>query len=69
VDGFEEAQADNVQVIRLNVLHSESKPLLAALSFRFVPTFILLDDRGEELWRETGTFEPDNVIQLMSIQQ
>ncbi len=44
--------------------------LLAALSFRFVPTFILLDDNGEELWRETGSFEPERVVQeLQNYQQ
>mgnify|MGYP002713103130 CR=1 FL=1 len=43
--------------MRLNVHDSGVQPLLNDLSFRFTPTFILLDANGEEAWRTNGSID------------
>jgi thioredoxin-like negative regulator of GroEL len=54
VDGLEREWQDEVQVVRLNVMERDSRPLAARLAVRAVPTYILLDNDGREVWRQVG---------------
>jgi len=49
----------------LNVQDPAAKPLLNELGFRYTPTFILFDGAGNEVWRATGSINPDEVNQQL----
>jgi thiol-disulfide isomerase/thioredoxin len=54
VDGLEREWQDKVRVVRLNVMERDSRPLAARLAIRAVPTYVLLDSDGREVWRQVG---------------
>jgi thioredoxin-like negative regulator of GroEL len=54
VDGLEREWQDQVRVVRLNVMARDSRPLVARLAVRAVPTYVLLDSDGREVWRQVG---------------
>jgi thioredoxin-related protein len=41
--------------VRLNVIEQDSRPLAARLGVRAVPTYVLLDGEGREVWRQVGS--------------
>jgi thioredoxin-like negative regulator of GroEL len=55
VDGLEREWQGQVRVVRLNVMERESRPLVARLGVRAVPTYVLLDSDGREVWRQVGS--------------
>ncbi len=52
---------DQLDVIRLNVLDEDVQPLLKRYQFQYTPTFVFLDEGGEELWRTVGVLDPEQV--------
>jgi len=54
VDGLEVEWGERVRIIRLNAMERENLALLSRLGVRFMPTYILLDSDGRELWRSIG---------------
>ena len=59
MDGLEAEWGSEVQVVRLNIHQDDVETLLQRLDFRFTPTFILFDARGQETWRTVGSLSPE----------
>ena len=57
VDRLERELAGEVNVVRLNVHEPVGDAFKEPLGFQFVPTFILLDAEGTEVWRSLGSIE------------
>ncbi len=53
--------AGDLDVIRVNVLEESVEPLLQRYQFQYTPTFIFLDEQGEEIWRMVGVLDPERV--------
>ena len=69
VDGLEEEWGADVSVMRLNVHDRGVSSLLNKLNFRFTPTFILLDESGDEVWRSNGRIDPEIInAQLVALE-
>lgn len=64
MDGLEEEFADQLLVIRVDVQSKGGKEV-ARLYGSFTPTFVFFDPQGEEVWREIGSIEADQVRQSM----
>ena len=54
VDGLEAEWGERVRVVRLNAMERENLTLLSRLGVRFMPTYVLLDSDGREVWRSIG---------------
>ena len=57
VDRLERDLAGEVNIVRLNVHEPVGDAFKVALGFQFVPTFILLDAEGSEVWRSLGSID------------
>ena len=66
MDGLEAEWGDKASVMLLNVQDPAANPLLNELGFRYTPTFILFDGAGNEVWRATGSIDPDAVNQQLN---
>jgi thioredoxin-like negative regulator of GroEL len=65
VDGLEAEWQGTVRVARLNVMERQNRALLARLALRSVPTYVLLDQNGREIWRTVGVLNPAAVRQAL----
>ena len=54
VDGLEVEWGERVRIVRLNAMERDNLTLLSRLGVRFMPTYVLLDSDGRELWRSIG---------------
>lgn len=54
VDGLEAEWGERVRVVRLNAMERENLAILSRWGVRFMPTYVLLDSDGRELWRSIG---------------
>jgi thioredoxin-related protein len=61
VDGIEQRHAAELVVIRLNIQEPVAKLVGEQYRFQYTPTFIFFDSQGEELWRQVGSIDPDQV--------
>ena len=61
MDELENEFAGELVVIRLNVQEDVGRELVPVYGFSFTPTFILFDAEGQELWREVGGLDPQQV--------
>ncbi|MCP4358492.1 MAG: hypothetical protein GY796_10795 [Chloroflexi bacterium] len=61
MDGLEDEWGETVNVLLLNVQEPAARPLLTELNFRYTPTFILFDEQGNEIWRSSGSLNPDEI--------
>jgi thioredoxin-related protein len=61
VDGIERTYENRLIVIRLNIQEPVSRALAERFDFRFTPTFVFIDAAGNELWRQVGTIDPQEV--------
>ena len=52
-------------VVRLNVLSSIGRTLGGQFGVRAVPTFILLDDQGNTIFRQSGRIDTTKVKDLV----
>lgn len=62
MDRLESELAGEVNVVRLNIHEPVSEAFKEPLGFQFVPTFILLDADGNEVWRALGTLDRGEVL-------
>jgi thioredoxin-like negative regulator of GroEL len=65
VDGLEAEWEGQVRVARLNVMERENRALIARLGVRVVPTYVLLDRNGREIWRAVGVINADAARQAV----
>jgi thioredoxin-related protein len=61
VDGIEREFEGRLTVIRMNVQESAGQALGRLFDFKYTPTFIFFDEKGEELWRTIGAIDPQDV--------
>jgi thioredoxin-related protein len=54
-----------VDVARVNTLDRESRALVSRLGVRAVPTFVLLDSNGREVWRSVGSINAEQARQVV----
>jgi len=67
VDRLEaELGSKGLQVIRLNVQDPAGREMSERLRAMGVPTFILFDASGREVWRQVGVIDPQKVRVVMS---
>lgn len=50
-----------IHIIRINVQDSVGKELGSVYGFQATPTFIFFDAQGNEVWRQIGNFDPQQV--------
>ena len=55
MDRLESNLEDDFLVVRLNVHSDLGKYVFVKYRGRAVPTYIVLDKRGNEVWRQTGS--------------
>ncbi len=65
VDGLEIEFQNELLIAHLNVQDEQNRELMKKYGFQYTPTFIFIDDAGEELWRTTGAVDPDRVRQTL----
>jgi hypothetical protein len=65
VDGIEREYEGELEVIRINVQDPVGIALGDRLRFEYTPTFIFFDAEGNELWRNIGAINPQDVREAM----
>lgn len=58
MNGLQAEWGDRVPVVQVNVLKKENQPLVEAFGGQFTPTFVLVDQNGQEAWRMVGRIDP-----------
>ena len=61
MDELENELGDEILFIRLNIQEKVGRELALVYGFEFTPTFIYFDENGEEIWREVGGLDPQQV--------
>jgi hypothetical protein len=54
VDGIERDVRGRAHVVRVNILSDTGREMRARYGVQYVPTFIVLDSAGREVWRDQG---------------
>ena len=67
MDGVEEGLGRQINVIRLDVLKTDGALMKNRYHVSSIPTFIMLNEKGEELWRATGSFDPARVAEVVAV--
>lgn len=57
VNGLEAEWSDSVQVIQIDIHRKENRPLINDLGVQFTPTFVILNQDGQEVWRSVGSID------------
>ncbi|MGD2057478.1 MAG: thioredoxin family protein [Anaerolineales bacterium] len=57
--------ADELLVVKVNVLEEATKPLRKRFEFQYTPTFIFLNPEGQEIWRTVGVLDPQHVASTL----
>jgi len=65
VNRLEKELGAQANVVRLNVLSSIGRTLGGQFGVRAVPTFILLDDQGNTIFRQSGRIDTTKVKDLV----
>lgn len=68
MDGIEHEHEDELIVIRLNIQEPVGKAVADRFDFRYTPTFVFIDAAGNELWRQVGAIDPQNVERSLEAQ-
>jgi thioredoxin-related protein len=68
VDGIESEHEDELIVIRLNIQEPVGKAIAERYDFRYTPTFVFIDAEGNELWRQVGAIDPQEVARSLEAQ-
>lgn len=65
MDELEQELGDRLLIIRVNIQEDVGKELAPLYGFEYTPTFIFFDEKGKELWRMAGGFDPQKVRDLL----
>ena len=57
VNGLKEEWADEVLIVQLNIHQQANERLVRQFDAQFTPTFVLLDEAGDEVWRQIGVID------------
>lgn len=63
MDELENNLMDRIVIIRVNVQEEVGRELAPVYDLSFTPTFIYFDAEGNELWREIGGLEVQQVYE------
>ena len=61
VDALEAELGETTHIIRVNAQETVGHDLASLYGLGFTPTFILFDANGNEVWREVGRLDPQQV--------
>ena len=50
-----------IHIVRINIQENVGKELGSVYGFQATPTFIFFDAQGNEMWRQIGNFDPQQV--------
>jgi thioredoxin-related protein len=67
VDRLEQDLQGQITVIRLDINTTVGRELGARWNFQVVPTFILFDGTGRELYRAFGALKPESITGALAI--
>ena len=67
MDGLEAEWGERVRVVRLNAMERENLAILSRWGVRFMPTYVLLDSDGHELWRSIGSINAREVQAVIEV--
>ena len=65
VDGIESDYEGRLIVIRLNIQEPVGRAVAERFGFQYTPTFVLIDEAGNELWRQVGAIDPQQVMRSL----
>ena len=63
MDELENNLMDRIVIIRVNVQEKVGRELAPIYNLSFTPTFIYFDSEGNELWREIGGLDIQQVYE------
>lgn len=63
VDGLERETRGRLNVVRVDVEAPSAQLVASRYGYRATPTYILVDGRGREVWRQVGGSPPHDVIE------
>ncbi len=66
VSGLEKDLEGQLTVLRIDIYTPAGRELSGLLSARSTPTFILLDDSGQEIFRSIGTVDGNRIRTLVT---
>lgn len=66
VDGLEQNLKGQAHVIRLSLNDSVGRRMASELNVYAVPTFIIFDSEGREVWRQGGFPNRDAILKAIS---
>ena len=66
VDGIERAVRGRATVLRADILTPPGRTLWDRYSVRFVPTLVLFDGAGREVWRHEGFPDRDEAVRRIA---
>jgi thioredoxin-related protein len=61
VDGLKKDLAGQLTVLTVNISSEAGETFTRSYGSRLTPTFILLDGRGQEVWRSIGRLDPEQL--------
>ena len=62
MDELENQLGQRADIIRVNLQEEVGRELAPVYNITFTPTFIFFDAQGEELWREVGALNTQQVF-------
>ena len=66
MDGLEQSLQGKAHVIRLSLNESVGRRMASELNVYAVPTFIVFDREGWEIWRQGGFPNRDAILELIA---
>lgn len=66
VDKAEQEYGKRLVVIRINIQDSIGLELKSIYNYQYTPTFIFIDEQGQEVWRSIGSFDEAQLKAEMS---
>lgn len=58
--------ADKLKVVRIDVASAAGQEFSRQLNLQFTPTFVLFNAQGQEIWRQAGGLDDDEVRRLIN---
>ncbi|MBL8046183.1 MAG: thioredoxin family protein [Anaerolineales bacterium] len=63
---LEQDLADELKVVRIDVASAAGQEFSRQLNLQYTPTFVLFDVQGQEIWRQAGGLDDDEVRRLIN---
>jgi len=67
VDGLERELAGRAQVLRVNVAEPAGRELFSRWNLEVVPTFLVFDTNGREVYRATGFPDRGAILKALNL--